>query len=113
MSERFYTAHWAGLASGPGAWALSTQIQYAATPMSCAHGTTLHIVLSIILAMCSLLGGGLSYAAYRSIRTETAPSLQRAPRLFVATVSMLAAGLFALGILLQGAAGLFLSGCQR
>jgi hypothetical protein len=113
MSERFSSAHWAGLASGPGAWALSTQIQYAATPLSCAYGVTLHVVLSVILATCGLFGGGLSYAAYRDLKTETVPSLQRAPRMLVATLSMIAAGLFALGILLQGAAGLFLTGCQR
>jgi cell division protein FtsX len=47
------------------------------------------------------------------LKTETVPSLQRAPRMLVATLSMIAAGLFALGILLQGAAGLFLTGCQR
>lgn len=113
MTERFSTAHWAGLASGPGAWALSTQIQYAATPLSCSYGTILHVVLSIILAVCGLLGGGLSYAAYRDLKTASVPNLQRAPRMLVATLSMISAGLFAFGILLQGAAGLFLTGCQR
>ena len=34
-------AAWAGLVSGPGAWAVATQLQYALTPWICAHKVNL------------------------------------------------------------------------
>jgi hypothetical protein len=113
MSDRPFTTHWAGLVSGPGAWALSTQVQYAATPLSCALGTSLNVALALILAACAVGGGVLSYGAMRRLDATAGPSPGPEPRLLLARVSVLAAALFALGILLQGAAGLFLTGCQR
>ncbi|MDB5596389.1 MAG: hypothetical protein JWM36_3350 [Hyphomicrobiales bacterium] len=113
MASRIIMGHWLGLASGPGAWALSTQVQYASTPLSCAHGPAVNIVLSLIFAVIAATGGLLSHAAFRALETTPGAHLQRDPRLFVAQVSEWAAALFTLVILLQGAAALFLSGCQR
>jgi hypothetical protein len=81
--------------------------------LSCALGTTLNIVVTLILAACAAAGGVLSCGALRRLGATPAPSPAPAPRLFLARVSVLAAALFSLGILMQGAAALFLNGCQR
>lgn len=57
---------WAGLASGPGAWALSTQGLYAAGPFACAHGPAVHVAAATILAVAAFAGGGFSALALQA-----------------------------------------------
>ena len=106
-------ASWAGLASGPAAWALSTQGGYALVPWQCEQQVQAIPVMTLVLAALSLGGGFLSWRARSTSRavheTQATPATER----FVATVGMLISALFALVILMQGAAALVLDGCLR
>lgn len=105
-------ASWGGLLAGPLAWTVSTQLNYVLVPWQCTHGVQLVPMLSVILAVLALLGGVLSWHAGRIGRAAFRPEREGVQR-FIATLGMLAAGLFALVILAQGSAGLVLDGCVR
>jgi len=105
---------WAGLVAGPGAWALSTQANYALAAPQCLLGVFPVPWLALLLALVALAGTWLSLQAYR--RVETAPaSTLRKPRteVFLALVSIGAGLLFATVILLQAYAGMVFTGCER
>jgi hypothetical protein len=105
---------WAGLLSGPLAWALSTQINYALAPWQCASRSFPVPWIALGLAVFALAGGVLSWRAARAA-SEAAPDLPRnaATEHFIASIGSLTAILFALVILLQGFAGLIFDGCER
>jgi hypothetical protein len=105
----------AGLFAGPVAWMVSTQANYALVPWICASGLQLVPLVAAALAAASLFGGFLSWRAWTAAKPEAGgdPSAGGSPHRFVAAVGMLTATLFALVILLQGAAGLVLQGCER
>jgi hypothetical protein len=104
---------WGGLFAGPLAWAVSTQLNYVLAPWGCAHDLRIVPAVAVVLAVLALAGGALSWRAYtcggasfkaeRDVRTER----------FVAMLGIMAALLFALVILMQGAAALILNGCER
>jgi hypothetical protein len=102
---------WAGLAAGPAAWAVATQLNYALVPWACARGAAWLVVpgLALLLALAAAGGALLSLRARRSTAGGAGDGQ---PHHFLATVSALAAALFTLLILLQGAAGLVFSGCE-
>lgn len=107
---------WAGLALGPGAWAVGTQLHYALTPWICAHKVNLVPLAALVLAAVSLLGAFLSWRVWNGAAVEESEAnaaVLEAPRPFLAGVSVLLGVLFALVILAQGAAGLVLNGCER
>ncbi|MFC7400584.1 hypothetical protein ACFQU1_25610 [Chelatococcus sp. GCM10030263] len=101
---------WAGFVSGPGAWALSTQVNYMLAPWECAHRAGAVPWAALLLALVALPGGLLSWRAWQ--RPEAAGRPARTER-FIAGVSLAMAVLFALVILLQGTAGLVFNGCER
>ena len=105
---------WAGLLSGPVAWGLSTQGNYALATPQCLSGVQPTVWMAVLLAALALAGGGLSLSAYRRIGDRPSPA-GRKPRTeaFYALLSMGMAVLFALVILLQGVAGLVFTGCER
>src|SRR3954453_3189008 len=104
---------WDGLLLGPAAWAVSTQLNYALVPWQCAQGIAITPFIAMTLALLSLLGGALSWRARHQGSASLKP--KRAPHTgtFVPTLSLLAAVLFALVIVMQGAAALILYGCVR
>lgn len=109
-------ASWAGLVSGPGAWAVSTQLQYALTPWVCAHKVNLVPVVAVVLAAVALAGACISWRACAGAAVEESEAhaaILEAPRPFLAGISMFLGVLFAVVILAQGAAGLVLNGCER
>src|SRR5437879_2894797 len=91
---------WAGLATGPGCWAINTQAGYALVPWVCAHHLNLVSPLAVLLALMSLGG------AYLSRSARVVERHGEGPRRFLAGIGMAAGVLFALVILTQGAAGL-------
>jgi hypothetical protein len=107
LTARTFLVPWAGLASGPAAWAISTQLNYALAPWACAH-TNIIPLLGAILALLALLGGFISWRA-RDIQASYKPSTS----MFLASLSAAIAVLFAAVIVTQGAAGLVFSGCEQ
>lgn len=105
---------WAGLASGPAAWVVATPLHYALAPWVCAHGPAVLMVpaVALVLLLVALGGGLLSWRAWRATPAPAGEEGGR-PHHFLAALGMLAAGLFALVIALQGAAGLVFDGCER
>jgi len=71
------------------------------------------LALACLLAALSLLGGALSWRAARIGGASFEPEREAGTECFVAKVGMLSAGLFALVIIMQGSAALFIDGCVR
>ena len=105
---------WAGLAAGPGAWALSTQANYALAAPQCLLGVFPIPWLALLFAVLALGGTWLSLLAYRQAEAAPASGLRK-PRteVFLALVSIGAGLLFATVILLQAYAGMVFTGCER
>jgi hypothetical protein len=90
---------WAGIAAGPGAWAVSTQANYALSPWPWAHRLAVVPIVAAVLTVIALAGAALSWRAL----TTHAVSTQQ----FVA-LGVLAGLLFAAVIALHGVAGMVL-----
>jgi hypothetical protein len=106
---------WAGLAAGPGAWAISTQANYGIADMMCGFKFNAVPVLALALVLTALAGATLSWRAWRAAnaRDELLGQADGRPRAFVAFTGAAVAVLFAAVIATQGAAGFILSGCER
>jgi hypothetical protein len=104
---------WGGLLSGPLAWAISTQLNYALVHWQCNRQVQLVLPVALLLAVFSLLGGALSWRAKRQGGAAFKPERTRDTERFVADLGMLAALLFALVIIMQGSAALILDECLR
>ncbi|ESX06212.1 hypothetical protein X769_05640 [Mesorhizobium sp. LSJC268A00] len=104
---------WGGLLSGPMAWAISTQLNYALVPWQCNRQVPVVLPVALVLAVLSLLGGALSWRAKRQGGAAFKPERTRSTEQFVADLGMLAALLFALVIIMQGSAALILDVCLR
>jgi hypothetical protein len=105
----------AGLYAGPAAWFISTQGNYALVPWVCAHKLPVIPILAVVLMAVSLFGAFLSWRALASDGPVSQADWAEAgrPHRFVAAVGIMMAVLFALVILVQGAAGLVFNGCER
>ena len=105
----------AGLYAGPVAWLVSTQANYSLATLDCEVDIPIVPIVALGLIAISLFGCFLSWRALRTIGEGEAiiPWRDGHPHRFVAAIGIAMALLFALAILLQGAAGLFLSGCER
>jgi hypothetical protein len=106
---------WAGLAAGPGAWAISTQANYGLAEVVCGFKFNIVSVLSLALMLTALAGAALSWRAWRvaNTRGELLGQEDGRPRAFLAFTGAAVGLLFAAVIATQGAAGLILSGCER
>ncbi|UCI10511.1 hypothetical protein [Mesorhizobium sp. B1-1-8] len=104
---------WGGLLSGPLAWAISTQLNYALVPWQCNRQVPLVLPAALLLAVLSLLGAGLSWRAKRQGGAAFKPQRTRSTERFVADLGILAALLFALVIVMQASAALILDECLR
>jgi hypothetical protein len=105
---------WAGLAAGAAAWAISTQAGYPLASMSCGGSRAPALAIVIASLMLAGAGGVLSWNAWRGRGRPTANNARGAhPRGLMAGLGVLAAALFALGIVLQAMGVLIISGCDR
>ena len=104
-----------GLIVGASAWAISTQLGYSFVSGNCdsADGVV-PLIAAICLAM-AIIGGALSLPAWTALGGHAVQvgGGDARPRQFFAVISVLAALVFALAILLQGVASLIVSSCQR
>ena len=105
----------AGIFAGPAAWVMSTQANYALVPWTCAHQIRLIPIVALVLTLASLVGGLFSWLAYRTSSITPAHDTTGGgrPHRFVAVIGMGIAALFAVVILVHGAAGLVFHGCER
>ena len=106
---------WAGLVLGAAAVALNTQAGYGLVSAHCAKARVIVLSSAIASLALALVGCLLSIPAWYA---TTVPNINEAPesaapRAMIAGVSVLAALLFSMVIVLQGAAGLIIHGCQR
>jgi hypothetical protein len=110
-------AQWpaAGILAGPGAWAVNTQANYALTSWFCAGHLYVLLLIGLALAAVAAGGGSFSLSVKNRYREVPKPNASTAgePRHVIANVGFFCGTLFALIILTQTAAGLFLSGCER
>lgn len=94
----------AGLIAAPLAWAVNTQLGLILPDADCGASLRASPPLSLLLLAGALTAGWLSWRT----RAEAA-----ATRRFVAGVSALVSFVLAFGLLLQSAAALLLTGCER
>jgi hypothetical protein len=103
----------AGLISGPLAWGISTQLNYALAPFACSSGLPLIEIVATALVAFSLVGTLFSWQAWRRLHDGmdvNAPN-SHAPHLMIAVLGIAAGLLFGLVVAMQGTAALFLDGC--
>jgi hypothetical protein len=105
----------AGIWIGALAWATSTQLNYSLVPWVCASGMRITPFTAGVLALVALVGAGLSGLAFRNrpTRLETQTPQAGTPHVMLAVIGMGAGALFALVIVMQAAAGFFLTGCEK
>jgi hypothetical protein len=104
---------WSGLLSGPLAWAVSTQLNYALVDWQCRTRIPVIPVAALLLALFALAGGAVSWQAWREGGGAAAARQEGDTELFMAILGMLAAALFALIVIMQGVASFILDGCIR
>jgi hypothetical protein len=105
----------AGLWIGALSWATSTQLNYALVSWVCSSGVRITPFIAGALAVVALLGAAISGVAFRRRREriETQTPAAGTPHEMLAVIGIIAGVLFALIILMQGLAGLFLTGCEK
>jgi len=100
---------WIGLAAGPGLWAVTTQAKYAVVQTACPGNSGLvTLAVGAVAAILVAIAGLISWRAW-----DWAGAKGDANGRFLAALSALTALLFAVSILLQGAAGFVFSDCHR
>ena len=104
----------AGVFAGPVAWFVSTVGNYALSPWVCAHKQPAVPALAAAMVAVSLYGAFLSWRALASVATAPADETGAGrPHRFIAGVGIMMSLLFALVIVVQGAAGVVFTGCER
>jgi hypothetical protein len=106
---------WAGLALGPGCWALDTQLNYALVDTTCRHGWHVAPVVAAVLVAVSLAGALSSWLAWHRHDGPGMPLPEQDghPRHLLSGIGVASGVLFALVIAMQGLAALILSPCLR
>jgi hypothetical protein len=104
--SRNYPIAWSGLITGPTAWAISTQLNYALIPWQCGSHRYAIAWIAFGLVVLALAGGFLSLREWRGQRQS---DMGR----FAAGIGVLSAALFAAVIVFQATAGLIFTGCER
>jgi hypothetical protein len=104
---------WAGLFGGAGGWALHHQLGSTSNFARCpAADGGLDFAVGLVACLFVLISGWLSWTAWRRAGGATDAAEESAGR-FVPAISLMAAALFLLTILVQMAAGLIVPACWR
>lgn len=101
MSGRVAT--WVGLTFGPVLWAVNMQAGQLLPYVDCRSGIRTGLLLSLLAMAVSVAAGWIAWASSRA--TEGGA--------FAARVGAGLSLLFAFALLLQAAAGMLLTGCER
>jgi hypothetical protein len=106
---------WTGLFAGPLAWFLEQAVSYVLVPWSCDTGRHLPLHLVSPAALLLVLAGGVlswrDWSRRRQASSEDAQADGRAH--FLAATGLLMCALFALAVLMEGAATFYFDPCQR
>lgn len=110
-----WSVSWAGLALGPASWAMNTQINYALVNWECSGGRNPLGVIATVLAVASLAGALSSWVAWRRHDASGIPVPEQDghPYRLLAAIGVASGILFAIVIVMQGIAGIFLEPCLR
>ena len=112
--RRWRGAPWAGLVTGPAAWAINTQLGYALVPWICANESKLIPPIALGMTLVALAGAFVSWLSLPQSQLDSGGSPAGGePRSMLAAIGVASGLLFALLILTQGAAGLVFHGCER
>jgi hypothetical protein len=105
----------AGLFIGAFAWLMSTVLGPACADQTCAMRMMISGGLAIAGLVLVIVGALLSWRSSRLLQAiNVSPAMPaRHARIFLARISMMASGIFALAILFQLAASLIFNGCER
>lgn len=101
----------AGVLAGPAAWITNTTLNFALVTDRCASGGTVVPLISAAMLAVALAGAALSWRAWRDLPPDMAAQ-GGSPRHMLAVSGVFSGLLFALVILLQGAAGMVFHGCE-
>lgn len=96
----------AGILLGPGIWAVNMELGQILAYPECSGGARFSTLATFLGAALAMLGAFLSYRA-SGLRGGKGPSA------FLGSVCALLGCIFAFALLLQGAATLVLTGCER
>lgn len=110
-----YGALWAGVLLGPAASLAALELGYVLVERACASGQTAPVHLSFLgCLMVTLLGGGLAWREWRrwGSRLASEEGGREGRSRFLALLGVVSAPLFALSIVAQWTATLFLHPCQ-
>jgi hypothetical protein len=112
---RPWTVSWSGLAVGPAAWAIDTQLNYALVDWACAKGWNPTPAIAAVLTLISLAAAASSFVAWQRHDGPGMPIPEQDghPRQLLSGIGVAAGVLFAVVIALQGLAGLMLGPCLR
>ena len=104
-----------GLAIAPALWAINTQLGLILPYLECRSGVKLDAWTSLPLAFLALTAGfvSLRFAGWREGDAAQSGAAYPATVSFIGWLGALNGALFAFAMLLQGAASLMISGCQR
>jgi hypothetical protein len=105
----------AGLFVGALAWGMSTVLGPAYADQTCATRMMISGGLAIAGLVLVTIGALLSWRSNRLLQAvNVSPAMPaRHARIFLARISIMASGIFALAILFQLAASLIFNGCER
>jgi hypothetical protein len=114
-SSPSWARSWAGLAIGPTAWAIDTQLNYALVDWACGKALNPMPAIAAALILISVAGAVSSFVAWRQHDGPGMPVPEQDghPRHLLSGVGVAAGLLFAVVIALQGLAGLLLGPCLR
>jgi hypothetical protein len=116
ITEHHHAAYaGAGLFIGAFAWAMSTVLGPAYADQTCAMRMMISGGLAIAGLVLVIIGAFLSWRSSRLLQEiNVSPAMPaRNARIFLARISIMASGIFALAILFQLAASLIFNGCER
>ena len=105
----------AGLFIGAFAWGISTVLGPAYADQNCAMRMMISGGLAIAGLVLVVIGALLSWRSSRLLQAiDVSPAMPaRHARMFLAHISIMASGIFALALLYQLAAAIVFNGCER
>lgn len=106
---------WAGLAAGPAAWAINTQLDYAVAPLDCSVRVAVLLPSAVFFLLVAVAGAWWSwrFLSRAEITEDWSQPAGGRPHLFLGIVGFAAGILFALVLANQIAAIALVDGCLR